>query len=127
MMNLKECLDAYYRYYGEERLMAVNVDALDKALAEPYAKTFIGEREIYPEMADKAAALFEAIIRLKPFPVGNLAFAFILTVLFVHKNGWRLKASDDEVRQFLKSFSAGVRSSKDVKGWFLKRMEQVRD
>ncbi|GAV21537.1 hypothetical protein [Carboxydothermus pertinax] len=126
-MNLKECLDAYYRYYGEERLMAVNVDALDKALVEPYAKAFIGGRELYPEMADKAAALFAAILKFRPFPQGNLAFAFILTVLFIHKNGWRLSASNEEVRQFLNNFSKGTRANFDIKGWFARRMEQVRD
>jgi len=127
MMNLKECLDTYYRYYGEEKLMAVNVDALDKALVEPYAKAFIGGRELYPEMADKAAALFEAIVKYRPFPQGNIAFAFMLTVMFIHKNSWRFEANDEEIRDFLSNFGKGPKTNIDVRNWFAKRMEQARD
>ena len=127
MMNLKECLDAYYRYYGEENLMAVKVDALEKALAEPYAKAFIGGRELYPQLEDKVLALFEAILHHRPFPRGNTAFAFIITVLFIHKNGWRLKAREDEIRFFLSNLTRGGITNQETRRWFAQRMEQVRD
>ncbi|MGH9380826.1 MAG: type II toxin-antitoxin system death-on-curing family toxin [Thermoanaerobaculia bacterium] len=66
-----------------------NRRALLRCVAEPAAAA--GGVEIYPELADKAAALMIAVARThRPFADGNRRASFVAAALLLNVNGHRL-------------------------------------
>lgn len=67
----------------------VSRHALLRCVAEPAAVA--GSVEVYPELADKAAALLVAVARThRPFADGNKRAGFVAATLMVNLNGHRL-------------------------------------
>ncbi|HEV2087749.1 MAG TPA: Fic family protein [Cryptosporangiaceae bacterium] len=63
--------------------------ALLRCVAEPAAMA--GAVELYPTLADKAAALLVAVLKLhRPFVDGNKRAGFVAAALLVNVNGHRL-------------------------------------
>jgi death-on-curing protein len=56
-----------------------------------------GDRDAYPGIHLKAAALLEAIVRTKPFAWGNEQVALLAVTVFLNLNGWDLEAEPDEL------------------------------
>ncbi len=67
---------------------------LEAALATPRA-TF-GGTELYPTVAEKAAAYLVGIAKGHPFVDGNKRTAFAAMEVFLRLNGWELTSSDEE-------------------------------
>ncbi len=55
----------------------------------------------YRDVAEMAAALYEAVLVNRPFRDGNQRTAFFLTDVFLRMNGWRLKTERAAVDAFL--------------------------
>ena len=68
------------------------------ALARPQA-TFDGQ-DLYFDLFHKAGALMESLLQNHPFVDGNKRTAITATAMFLHLNGYRLKASNAELEQF---------------------------
>jgi death-on-curing protein len=73
---------------------AVDGDRLAEAIAEP-ARTS-GDRESYPGLVPKAAALLLALLRQRPFSTGNARIALLATIVFLNRNGYDVVADDDD-------------------------------
>jgi death-on-curing protein len=69
-------------------------ELLDSAVALP-AATFGGE-DLYPNLADKAAALAFALVQNHPFHDGNKRTAHAAMAMLLIRNGHRIRASLDE-------------------------------
>lgn len=87
---------------------------LESALARPQNAAVYGD----PDAADLAAAYAYGITRNHPFVDGNKRTAFVVSVLFLLDNGYRLHAGDaDAVRTFL-ALATGALSEEGLAGWF---------
>jgi death-on-curing protein len=71
-----------------------STDLLESAVAQPGA-TFSGE-DLYPTLAEKAAALGFALVQNHPFEDGNKRTGHAAMVMFLSRNGHTIKAPLDE-------------------------------
>jgi death on curing protein len=79
---------------------------LDSALAQPFM-TFDGE-DLYPSLADKAAALAFSLINNHPFVDGNKRIGHAAMEVFLVLNGHELNASVDEQESIILQVASGV-------------------
>ena len=78
---------------------------LDAALEAP--KATFGGKELYPALADKAAAYLVSLARGHPFVDGNKRTAFALADIFLRLNGRRLLLSDDDLFELVLAAAQG--------------------
>lgn len=71
---------------------------IESALARSKA-TFGGE-DLYPSITDKAAALFHSLIFNHAFTDGNKRTTLTVTARFLSLNGYKLRASQEEIVEF---------------------------
>jgi len=76
----------------------LDLGLLLSAVARPQA-TF-DKQELYPDLYSKAAALLESLIGNHAFVDGNKRTAITSAGLFLHINGYHLKASNQELESF---------------------------
>jgi death on curing protein len=72
-----------------------DADTLVAAVDAPGARQH--DRDAYPGLHLKAAALLDALLRARPFAWGNEQVALIATTVFLNLNGWDLEAEPDEL------------------------------
>jgi death-on-curing protein len=75
-----------------------DVGLLESSVARPQA-TFEG-RELYADLFEKTATLFESLLMNHPFVDGNKRTAITATALFLQLNGFKLEVTNDELEQF---------------------------
>ena len=88
---------------------------MESALARPYA-TF-DQKELYPDVIDKAAALFESLIINHPFVDGNKRISYVLMRLILLEENLDITASQDEKYKFVISASTGEFRFAEIKNW----------
>ncbi|RYZ94562.1 MAG: type II toxin-antitoxin system death-on-curing family toxin [Sphingobacteriaceae bacterium] len=93
---------------------------LEAALARPYA-TF-DKIDLYPNIEDKASAIFESIIINHPFMDGNKRIAYVLMRLLVLDNGFDIIATQDEKYKITILASQGLIRFEDIKQWIASRL-----
>ena len=98
--------------------------ALDSALARAQA-TFDGE-DLYPTLAEKAAALFHSLVSNHPFLDGNKRIAAISAELFLLVNGLELAASDEELEELVVSSARGELAVGEIAIWLDQRLSPLR-
>ena len=64
---------------------------LDSAVAQP--RTGFGGTDLYPELADKAAALAFSLVMNHPFADGNKRTGYVSMMMFLSRNGHTIKAT----------------------------------
>jgi death-on-curing protein len=77
---------------------------LQSALARPQQLHSYGEN---PGIIDMAAAYTAGIVRNHPFIDGNKRTGFVVGVLFLEMNGYRLTASEEDATQAVLGLAAG--------------------
>jgi len=105
---------------GAEAIV-LNAGALEAALAAP-RMTFEGD-ELYPLVADKAAALAYALILNHPFLDGNKRTGHAAMEVFLLLNGHELAAPVDEQERVLLQVAAGVLRRNQFTDWVRARFE----
>lgn len=70
-----------------------------------------------PTLHRLAAAIGYGLCRNHPFIDGNKRTAFLSTVVFLERNGLRVRASEIEVVQVMNSLAAGQMSEQDFAAW----------
>jgi len=88
---------------------------LDSALAQPQM-TF-GGQELYPSLAEKAAALAFSLVCNHPFIDGNKRVAHAAMETFLLLNGWELAAGVDEQEQVMLQLAAGNLKREEFTDW----------
>jgi death-on-curing protein len=97
--------------------------ALDSALAQPQM-TFAGA-DLYPGLADKAAALGFSLICNHPFRDGNKRVGHAALETFVVLNGYELQATVDEQEQVILQVAAGSMKREDFTDWVAAHLQKI--
>ena len=84
---------------------ACDPETLRAAVDLPAARE--SDRDAYPGIHLKAAALLEALARTKPFTRGNDRIALLAVTVFLNLNGWDLDAEPDELAMLTRMTSQG--------------------
>ncbi len=106
-LTIAEVLEIYQRIMKQTGgLVAIrDFGALESALAQPYM-TF-GGNELYPKLAEKAAAVGFSLIQNHPFADGNKRTGHAAMAMFLAINGYMIDASIDEQTEVILSVAAG--------------------
>jgi len=94
-----------------------NQEGLEAAIARPFM-TF-DSVELYPEPADKAAAIFESLIINHPFIDGNKRIAYLMLRLFLLESGTDIVASEDDKYNMTVASSIGELKINDIRDWII--------
>ncbi len=95
---------------------------LESAIQRPFA-TF-GNEELYPTVADKAAAIIENIIKNHPFSDGNKRTGYILMRLFLLKANMDIQATEPEKYKFVINIAEGKINIEQITLWITKHLIQ---
>jgi death-on-curing protein len=88
--------------------------ALASALGRPKNKFAYAE----PDIFDLAAAYGFGIATNHPFSDGNKRTAYVVSVLFLALNGYRVEASQDEKYRTFLDLAAGNLAEESLAAWF---------
>lgn len=95
------------------------------ALAAPFAG--LGDYELYPTLADKAAIYCSRIVRNHPLVDGNKRTAYDVMVEFVERNGATFTHPDGDLMataQVIESLAADLISEPDFRSWVAERVSE---
>ncbi len=88
---------------------------LQAALARP--RQSFGGKDLYPSLFEKAAALLESLAKNHPFIDGNKRTAITACGVFLELNGYTLKASQDELAEYIERLAQGSAHTHAVARW----------
>jgi len=92
-----------------------DIGALESALAQPQM-TF-GQKDLYPTLFEKAAALAYSLIMNHPFTDGNKRAAHAAMEIFLLLNGYEIQASVDEQEALFLQLADGKKSREQLTVW----------
>jgi death-on-curing protein len=99
-----------------------DLGGLDSALAQP--QMAFGGQDLYPTLADKAAALGFSLVCNHPFCDGNKRVGHAAMETFLVLNGWELVAGVDEQEQLILQLAAGPLTRDDFTAWVKSHLRQ---
>lgn len=116
-LTLNEVLEVHRQVMvqsgGAEGL--IHLPALESALAQPQM-TF-DSADLYPTLADKAAALGYALIKNHPFLDGNKRTGHAAMEVFLVLNGYEIRASVDEQERVILQVAASEIEREEFTAW----------
>ncbi len=86
------------------------------ALARPQA-TF-ENKDLYPDLFAKTAALMDSLVRNHPFVDGNKRTAIVAAGIFLHLNHHQLTVENDEMVRFTLACAQSQLSLDEIAAWF---------
>lgn len=92
-----------------------DLGAVESAIAQP-RMTFGGE-DLYPTLAEKAAAMSFSLINNHPFVDGNKRVGHAAMALFLDLNGYALVGNVDEQEKVILSAAAGTMGREEFTHW----------
>jgi death on curing protein len=92
-----------------------DVNALEAAVAQP-AMTF-GGVDLYPSLAEKAAALAYSLIQNHPFVDGNKRVGHAAMEVFLVLNGYEVNATVDEQEGVFLAVASGRMTRTELADW----------
>jgi death on curing protein len=124
-ITIAEILETYQRIMQQSGgLVAIrDFGALESALSQPYM-TF-GGNELYPSLAEKAAALGFSLIQNHPFADGNKRTGHAAMAMFLTINGYRIDASIDEQTEVILSVAAGKLNRDEFTEWLSSHIQEI--
>jgi death-on-curing protein len=116
-LSISETITIYERVMAQSGGMVGirNLDGLHAAVAQPQM-TFDG-RELYPTIADKAAALGYSLIQNHPFVDGNKRIGHAAMEIFLILNGYELRAPVDEQETLILNIASGMVRRETLATW----------
>jgi death-on-curing protein len=101
----------------------LDLRGLESAVAQPRA-TFEG-RDLYPSLAEKAAALCHSLILDHPFLDGNKRVGHAAMETFLMLNGHELRASVEESERLILEVASGHVTREQLAQWIAQRLVKV--
>lgn len=98
--------------------------ALESAAAQP--EMSFGGVDLYPTVADKAAALGHALIQNHPFVDGNKRVGHAAMEVFLVLNGYEIDASVNEQEQVVLAVASGQIGRAALCEWVRQRVVEVK-
>ncbi len=95
---------------------------LKSALARPEQLHAYGNS---PDTVELASAYTAGIVRDHPFIDGNKRTGFIIGVLFLEMNGYRLTASEEDATQAVLGLAAGTLDESAFAAWMRANLKRV--
>lgn len=92
-----------------------DLSMLESAAARP--KATFGEKDLYPDIFTKAAALLDSLINDHPFVGGNKRTGIAAAALFLRRNGYHLKAEAVELENFTLSVAIEHPDPQIITSW----------
>jgi death-on-curing protein len=92
-----------------------NKGLLESAVAQLRAR--FGGEELYPSLAEKAAALALSVVKKHPFFDGNKRTGYGAMLMFLSRNGHTIDAPLDEHEAAFFSLAAGTMSREEFVAW----------
>jgi len=92
-----------------------DINMLLSALGRPQAS--FDDRDLYPDLYHKAAALMDSLIRNHPFVDGNKRTGIASTALFLRINRYRLVASNAELEKFTIEVARSQHTLDEIATW----------
>ena len=83
----------------------ISPEKLEAAVARPQASVF-GE-DAYPSLAEKAASLLQSLLIGHPFQDGNKRVAFASLIVFLFRNGVRVRPPDEPLYDLVIAVATG--------------------
>jgi death-on-curing protein len=97
--------------------------ALESAVAQP-EMTFGGD-DLYPTMAEKAAALGHSLVQNHPFIDGNKRVGHAAMEVFLVLNGCEISASVDEQEAIVLAVASSQMSRAELGEWLKQRVVEI--
>jgi len=113
--------DQIRRYGGKPGVRDNNL--LSSALAQ--AKMTAGGKYIHRTIFEKAAAYGYHVCRNHAFVDGNKRVSFVLMVVFLERNGWELRVSDEEAYSTMMELAAGTVAKRTLAKWLKKHSARI--
>jgi death on curing protein len=98
----------------------LNVGALESATAQP--RMAFGGKELYPSLAEKAAALGYSIIQNHPFIDGNKRVGHAAMETYLVMNGHQITAPIEDQYSVILRVAAGEIKREDFTAWLRERI-----
>ena len=92
-----------------------DLNMLLSAIGRPQAS--FDNQALYPDLFSKAAALLESLIRNHPFVDGNKRTGATAAGLFLHRNGYRLTASNADLVAVTMSIAQSQSNLAELAAW----------
>jgi death-on-curing protein len=89
--------------------------ALESAIAQP--RMSFGGKDLYPDLAAKAAALCFSLVRNHPFVDGNKRVGHAAMEVFLVLNGYELDAQVDEQERLMHRLAGGNLGRDELVEW----------
>lgn len=124
-LTVAEVLETYQRVMAQSGGLVGILDfgALESAIAQPYM-TFDGN-ELYPSLAEKAAALGFSLIQNHPFTDGNKRTGHAVMAMFLTMNGYQIKASVDQQVEIILSVASGNLHREGFTTWLASHIQPL--
>jgi death-on-curing protein len=124
-LSLAEVLELYRQVMEQSKGMVgvYNLGALESVLAQPQM-TF-NEEELYPTLAEKAAALGFSLIQNHPFVDGNKRMGHAAMEIFLVLNGFEIEASVEEQEQVIWQIASGNLNREAFTDWLRGKMVEL--
>lgn len=100
-----------------------DIGLVESAVARP--RQSFADEDLYPSLFEKAAALFESLIKNHPFVDGNKRTAALSSISFLQRNGWRCNATDESLVEFALLVSQKSPGIDTIAEWFQAHSEPV--
>jgi death-on-curing protein len=97
---------------------------LESALAQP--RMTMGRRFVHRTVFEKAAAYGFHVCSNHPFVDGNKRVSFLLMVIFLDRNGWELKATEEDAYSLMINLASGKISKSALADWLKKHSSKHR-
>jgi death-on-curing protein len=94
--------------------------ALESAVAQP--KMTFDEKELYPSLSDKAAALGYSLIKNHPFIDGNKRICHAAMEVFLVLNGYEIDASVADQEKIILQLATGKMERAELVHWLKDHM-----
>ena len=97
--------------------------ALASAIAQP--KATFGDVDLYPTLAEKAAALCFSLVQGHPFVDGNKRLGHAAMETFLVLNGTEMNAPVDDQERLMLDLAAGRISPADLTDWLRQHLKPL--
>ena len=99
-------------------------NALESAINRPL-QTF-GGQDLYPEPAEKAAAMIESIVSNHPFIDGNKRTGYVLMRLTLLSKHMDIEATQEEKYKFVIDIASGKLKFEEIRDWIKSKVIEAK-
>lgn len=101
-----------------------DLSALLSAAGRPQGS--FDDQNLYPDLFTKASALLDSLIRNHPFVDGNKRVGVTAAALFLGRNGYRLKTSQEELGRIALGVANSQLSVEEIASWLQEKSTPIK-